>query len=193
MKLKSRIAGDGEEIRVHSHDGDWLTAWHPPHAVPEGTPHGANALCVSADGGVVRISNDGDRWGWPGGRPESGESWRDTLCREILEEACARVIGARLLGFCRSACLTGPEQGRVLVRFVWRAEVQLMPWEPRFEIRHRRVVSEAELLLHLCMEPGFEPIYYRALSEAGLGPRDRRLRGKLQMDETAKRQGRPLK
>jgi hypothetical protein len=75
---------------------------------------------------------------------------------------------ARLLGFCRAVCLTGPEQNLVLVRSVWRAEVELMPWEPRFEIALRRVVPANELLSHLWMEEGFEPIYHRALAEAGL-------------------------
>ena len=75
---------------------------------------------------------------------------------------------ARLLGFCRGACLTGPEKDLVLVRSIWRAEVELMPWEVRFEIAHRRVVPATELLSHLDMEDGFEPIYYRALTEAQL-------------------------
>jgi hypothetical protein len=44
----------------------------------------------------------------------------------------------------------------------------LMPWEPRFEIAHRRVVPASELLSSLWMEDGFEPIYYRALREAAL-------------------------
>jgi hypothetical protein len=43
-----------------------------------------------------------------------------------------------------------------------------MPWEPRFEIEHRRVIPAAELLAHFWMEEGFEPIYHRALLEAGL-------------------------
>ena len=114
------------------------------------------------------ISNDGERWGWPGGRPEGDESWEQTFRREILEETCAAVGDARLLGFCRSVCLTGPEEGLVLVRSVWRAEVELMPWEPRFEIRHRRVIPASELPSHFWMEEGFEPIYHRALAEAGL-------------------------
>lgn len=105
---------------------------------------------------------------WRSCRPEGDESWEQTLRREVLEEACAAVIDARLLGFCRAVCLTGPEQGLVLVRSIWLAEVELMPWEPRFEIEHRRVVPAAELLAHLWMEEGFEPIYHRALVEARL-------------------------
>ena len=70
----------------------------------------ANVFCVTADGEVVLISSDGQRWGWPGGRPEPGESWKQTLEREILEEACATVTGARLLGFVRGRCADGREK-----------------------------------------------------------------------------------
>ena len=162
------VARDGEEFAVRSNEGDWLIAWHAPTAAPEGLAQGANAFCVTGDKLVVLISNDGEHWGWPGGRPEGDESWDQTLRREVLEEACAAVIDARLLGFCRGVCLTGPEQGRMLVRSVWLAEVELQPWEPRFEIRHRRVVPATELLMHLWMEHGYEPIYRRALVEARL-------------------------
>src|SRR5713226_5243493 len=170
--LQNGVARDGEEFAVRSNGGDWLTAWHSPIAVPIGTPHGANGFCVTANDCVVLISNDGERWGWPGGRPEGDESWEQTLRREILEETCSIVRDTRLLGFCRSVCLSGPEEGRVLVRSVWRAEVELMPWEPRFEIVHRRAVPATDLLSHLWMEEGFEPIYRRALGEARLMCRD---------------------
>jgi ADP-ribose pyrophosphatase YjhB (NUDIX family) len=162
-----RPAVEGEEFAVHSNGGDWLVAWHSPIAVPEGRPHGANAFCVTADKHVVLISNDGARWGWPGGRPEGDESWEETLRREILEEACAVVGDALLLGFCRSECVSGPEKSLVLVRSVWRADGELLPWEPKFEIRHRSLVPAPELLGHLTIEEGFEPIYHRALIEAG--------------------------
>jgi len=157
-----------QEFAVRSNGGDWSITWHAPTMVPAGKAHGANAFCVTADGGVVLISRDGKRWGWPGGRPEGDESWEQTLRREILEETCAIVSEARLLGFTRGVCLAGPEEGLALVRSVWRAEVELMPWEPRFEIPHRRVVPAAELLSYLWIEEGFEPIYHRALVEAAL-------------------------
>jgi hypothetical protein len=72
----------------------------------------------------------------------------------------------------RSVCPTGAEKDRVLVRSIWRAEVELLPWEPRFEIAYRRVVPATELLSHLRVEKGFEPIYYRAIAEARLISRD---------------------
>jgi len=162
------IARDAEPWTVRSNGGDWSIAWHPPPAVPPGTAHGANAFCLTADRGVILISGDGERWGWPGGRPEGDESWEETLRREVLEEACAVVRDARLLGFCRGVCLTGSEQHRALVRSVWLATVELLPWEPRFEVRYRRVVPATQLTMHLWMEEGFEPLYRRALVEAAL-------------------------
>lgn len=115
-------------------------AWHPPGDAPPGQPHGANGFCVTTEGDVVLISSDGSRWGWPGGRPEPGESWEDTLRREMLEEACAMVTGVWLLGFVRSRCLAGPEEGLVLVRSIWRVQVRLLAWQPGHEIPFRRVV-----------------------------------------------------
>ena len=162
------IPRDAEEWTVRSYGGEWTIAWCPPTAVPSGIANGANAFCLTADRGVVLISGDGERWGWPGGRPEADESWEQTLRREVLEEACAVVVDARLLGFCRGICLSGSEQHPVLVRSVWLAAVELLPWEPRFEIRHRRVVPATELMAHLWVEEGFEPLYRRALFEAGL-------------------------
>jgi ADP-ribose pyrophosphatase YjhB (NUDIX family) len=166
--LGGLVAADGEEILHNSNGQGWVVSWYPPGPVPAGRPHGANAFCVTGGGGVVLISLDGERWGWPGGRPEEGESWDETLRREMLEETCAAVLGARLLGFTRSACLRGPERGLVLVRGIWRAEVDLLPWEPQFEIPWRRVVPARELGDHLWMEDGLEPIYRRAVAEAGL-------------------------
>ena len=162
-------AAEGEPFRVFSNGGTWSVAWHSPVGVPDGTPHGANAFCVTADQ-VVLISNDGERWGWPGGRPDGNESWEQTLRREVLEEACAIVRHARLLGFCRAACVSGPEQGLVLVRSMWRADVDVLPWSPRFEIRHRCLVPSSELLARLWIEDGFEPLYHRAIIEARLLP-----------------------
>jgi 8-oxo-dGTP pyrophosphatase MutT (NUDIX family) len=163
-----RVASDLEEVPVPADGGAWRMAWHPPGEPPPGRAHGANAFCVTSDGGVVLVSTDGSRWGWPGGRPERGESWEDTLRREILEEACAEVTGARLLGFVRSRCLSGPEEGLVLVRSIWRAEVRLLPWQPEHEIPFRRVVPARELPGQLWMEDGAGPVYSRAAREAGL-------------------------
>ena len=109
-------ARDGQEFAVHVNGGEWIVSWHSAYVAPDGTPHGAAGICLTADDGLGLISNDGRRWGLPGGRPEEQESWEQTLRREILEEACARVVRARLLGFSRGVCVEGPEEGLVLVR-----------------------------------------------------------------------------
>lgn len=77
--------------------------------------------------------------------------------------------GQQWLGFTRGQCLTGPGRGTVLVRSVWRAEVELHPWEARFEIADRRVVAPAaaEEALSLGSHP-FAAIIRRELAEAAL-------------------------
>lgn len=167
MPLPESAARDGEEIARRADDQDWLVSWHPPPTPPDGTPHGAAGVCVSG-GGIVLISPDGEHWGLPGGRPEGRETWEETLRREMLEEACATVTRARLLGFERSVCVAGPQVGLVLVRSLWRAEVELAPWEPRFEIPHRRVVAAAEVWDHLALEGYSARIISRLLHEAAI-------------------------
>ena len=87
-------------------------------------------------------------WHPPGGPPPQ------VLRREIAEEACATVTAARLLGFVRARCTGGHEEGLVLVRSIWRAEVAVLPWQPAHEIPFRRVVPAADLAGQLWMEPG---------------------------------------
>ncbi len=164
----ARTAVDRAPLTVITNGGQWLISWHPPDEQPEGTPHGATGICRVLSGEVVLISPDGERWGFPGGRTEPGETWRQTLDREMEEEACAGVLHATLIGWGRGECLSGPEQGLVLVRSMWRASLELFPWWPRFEISDRRLVEPDQAWKQLDMEPGMEPIYRRQLKEAGL-------------------------
>lgn len=159
-------ARDGEEIAFRADDGDWTVSWHPPPIPPDGTPHGAAGLCVTGNGEIVLINTDGEHWDLPAGRPEGDETWEETLRREMLEEACATVVRARLLGFSRGTCLTGPQAGRVIVRSLWRAEVDLAPWEPQFEITHRRVAPIAGVIDQLAIPDSLARIISRALHEA---------------------------
>ena len=158
---------DGVDVASSQGGQDWQVAWFPPPEPPPGIPHGAAAICVAGDQ-VVLIGTDGATWGLPGGRPEPGETLLDTLRREVREEACAVVTSARLLGFSRGTCVRGHERGRVLVRSMWRAEVEVEPWAPRFEITHRRLVPAAEAYGHLEIPPGLHPLHRRAFAEAGL-------------------------
>jgi 8-oxo-dGTP pyrophosphatase MutT (NUDIX family) len=137
-------ARDRERIATHTGGQDWLVSWHPPDDPPLGRPHGAAGICVADGDRLVLISGDGVHWGFPAGRPEPGERIEETLRRELWEEACVRVVSARMLGFARSECVEGHELGLVLVRSYWRAEVDVLPWEPRFEIVHRWIVPAAQ-------------------------------------------------
>ncbi len=166
--VREIAARDGEEIALRANDQDWIVSWHSPLTPPDGTPHGASGLCVTGDGKVVLISQDGEHWDVPGGRPEGDEPWEETLRREMREEACATVVQARLLGFCRGACVAGPQAGLVTVRSLWRAEVELAPWEPQFEVAHRRVVAAAEVIDQLTLADGLVRIISRGLHEATL-------------------------
>lgn len=117
----------------------------------------------------------GSWWGLPGGRPEPGEDWTATLHREVVEEACATVTGCRLLGYSRGTCIRGHEQGLVLVRAHWRAEVTLRPWRPAFEMTYRRLAPADQALAAMWIEDGFPPMYRRIFAEAarrepGCGP-----------------------
>jgi ADP-ribose pyrophosphatase YjhB (NUDIX family) len=163
-----RIAADRAEMPVPANGGDWMVAWHPPAETPPGEPFGANAFCVTREGDVVLVSEDGRHWGWPGGRPEYDESWEQTLRRGLPEEACVTVAGLRLLGFVRSRCVSGEELGLVVIHSIWLAQVAVLPWQPEYEMQFRRLVPARSLAEHLWMEPGSEPIYSRAAREAAL-------------------------
>jgi 8-oxo-dGTP pyrophosphatase MutT (NUDIX family) len=163
------VAADGQQIPVHVGGQDWMVSWHPPPTPPEGIAHGAEGVCVTHAGEVVLVGHDGERWDFPAGRPENGETWEQTLRREMLEEACATALEARLLGFTRGACVAGPEAGRMLVRSVWRAQVKLSAWQPRFEMPYRRVVPAADVIEHLALDTQpFAPIICRALHESSI-------------------------
>jgi len=157
---------DDQELEI-AHDGQrWFLTWHPDPDAPDGRAHGSAGICVTDFRNVVLISSDGVTWDLPAGRPEGDESWEETLRREMLEEACAEVTEARLLGFCRSRCVEGHETGLILVRSIWLARVQLRIWNPEFEIRHRRLVPADEAIAQL--PAVFQPMWARAFAEAKL-------------------------
>lgn len=161
-------AVDGEQMPHHSGGQDWIVSWHPPSDEPVGKPHGAAGVCVAGDQ-LVLIGPDGVHWGFPAGRPEGEETIEQTLRRELAEEACVTVAAERLLGYARSHCVAGHEQGLVLVRSYWRAEVTIEPWRPEFEIRHRKIIAlgDAGTVVRDPDEIGTR-LSHRALVEAGI-------------------------
>ena len=161
------ISDDDEFVHV-ANGQEWRVSWHPRDRPPAGSSHGSAGICVTDSREVVIVSSDGVRWDLPAGRPEGDESLEDTLRREMREEACALVTSARLLGFSRGRCVRGRQEGVVLVRAYWHADVVVNPWDPKFEIGHRRLVSESEVLSRVNVDPAYLPLYRRALDEAGL-------------------------
>ena len=169
MTDASEIAVDGKEYEFHDNGGDWVAAWYPGSAEPPGGKnHGSAGICIDPDRRVVLVSRDGNSWELPAGRPEGGEDWRATLDREMWEEACVKVNQALLLGFVRARCLTGSEQGRVLVRAMWRADVTVSPWNPEYEIPHRALIPTLDAMDKLEITATLWPIYRRWFSDAAL-------------------------
>jgi ADP-ribose pyrophosphatase YjhB (NUDIX family) len=166
MTPPNHAISDGEELSVRVNGQTCILSWHPPNTVPDGTPHGAESVCVTDSGEILLVSINGVDWTLPGGRPEAGESWEQTMRREVREEACATVAQARLLGFGRSHCIEGTEAGLVLVRSFWRAQVVLNAWEPAFETTERCAILAVDAFRYLM--PVFAPIFRRVLMEAGV-------------------------
>lgn len=158
---------NGREVTASIGGQDWRVAWSPPPDPPPGTPHGAEAVCV-AHGRIVLVSRDGQLWGLPAGRPDAHEDWGDTLRREVREEACAEVMSCTLLGFTRGVCARGPQEGLVLVRSHWRAEVRVQRWQPHFEMAHRRLVPADQAFAQLTLPEGLGSLYRRMFAAAGI-------------------------
>jgi 8-oxo-dGTP pyrophosphatase MutT (NUDIX family) len=152
----SAIAQDGEEFAFHNAGQDWIVSFHPASLPPpHGKNHGAAGFCFTSDGQLVLVSKDGRLWEPPAGRPEGDESLRQTLDREVLEEASAKVDDAVLLGYSRGVCLKGHEEGLVIVRSLWWASVSILPHVPDYEMKYRLLVPADEALARIGVEPLF--------------------------------------
>lgn len=130
--MTERISQNGQEITL---------TWLPGLAVtPEDSVTQVYGLCLDREHRLVLVSQDGESWTLPGGRPEPGEMPTATLVREVMEEACANVISQHYLGAQRVSDLARPLP---YYQLRYLAQVDLLPFDPQHEMLHRRVVDIA--------------------------------------------------
>jgi len=124
-----------------------LVSWlEPAHAPPDELIQRCEAAAFTADGKLVAVAEGRTQFTWwvlPGGRREPWERVEETLRRELLEEACARMQTSELLGFVHLRHLNGERAGRVTTDALFWARVALQPFEPAFETHARRELSRA--------------------------------------------------
>lgn len=127
--------------------GTWRVSLHTPDERPEGEPHGSEAICMIDDATTVLVRTVEGRLNTPGGHPEAGDTSEETMIREVREEACAEVTSWQLIAYARSECLKGERKGTVMVRDMYVARVEMLPWvRPGGEIAERLMVPLKELV-----------------------------------------------
>ncbi|HEX4212475.1 MAG TPA: NUDIX hydrolase [Candidatus Dormibacteraeota bacterium] len=124
--------------------------WFDPPFRPE-PPHSNQAygICFTSDGMIVLAGSEfagRPHWNLLGGGVEPGETLEDCLVREVMEEGCARLVESRYIGCQR---VDDPEHPTGPWRYYqtrfW-ARVELLPWDPHFEIEERRLVPPQDFL-----------------------------------------------
>lgn len=125
--------------RLHHNGREVIITWHPGLALIGGERvTQVCGLCFSIEGQLLLVSQDGEFWTLPGGRPEPGETHADTLTREVWEEACARVTEHQYLGAQRVA---DPSEAETYYQLRYLARVTPEPFAPAHEMRHRKLVD----------------------------------------------------
>lgn len=152
MAVLERTTWEGRPVLL-----TWLPGYRPG---PAETVTQVSGLCLTGEGQILLVSENGRDWSLPGGKPEDGETWEQTLRREVAEEACAEVGHRRLLGAVQVEGLT--PQPYFQLRF-W-ARVRLQAFQPAFETRHRLAVNPAEFARLLPWGAG--PVGQALLAEA---------------------------
>lgn len=106
----------------------------------------ASGVCFTDTGQIVLVSGGDERWGLPGGHPETGETIEEALVREVWEEACAVVESAVYLGAQR---VDDPAESAPYYQTRWWARVRVLEFKPEFEIRERRLIAPEDLVATL--------------------------------------------
>jgi hypothetical protein len=113
----------------------WYTvSWLPRSSGYEDVARQSIGFAVTGDGRTVIVRHRDGRKHIPGGTRESSETLRDTLERELREEACARVVDAELLGYLRAARRGTDGVSDIHYGSRWWARVELDQWAPVWEM-----------------------------------------------------------
>jgi 8-oxo-dGTP pyrophosphatase MutT (NUDIX family) len=107
----------------------------------------ALGICFTPDSRIVLVTWNGKDWTLPGGTIEPGETLEQTLAREVLEEASARVQECAYIGCQRVEPLDGDRIPFFQTRF-W-ARVELDAFAPTHEMTARRLVAPGDFLASL--------------------------------------------
>lgn len=109
-----------------------------------------SGFCFDSEGKVLLVREPGeDFWMLPGGTPEDGESFEETLVRELDEEASCDIGEPSLLGAIKVHYPNNPkkEQGENFfqLRFVARiSKVKKLTNDPARGVKHERIFVAPE-------------------------------------------------
>jgi 8-oxo-dGTP pyrophosphatase MutT (NUDIX family) len=70
----------------------------------------ASCICYDDFGKIFIVSDKPGKWELPGGKPERGESLKESAKREVFEEACIEIDNLKLIGFMKIHIKNNPNK-----------------------------------------------------------------------------------
>lgn len=164
-----------DSVRYHTltnDSGSWRVSLHDLDNRPAGEPGGSEAIIMIDDNQTVLVRGNSGRLNTPGAMPEPSESSEETMIRGVRQQALAEVTSWVPIAFALSEKMDGDAIGRAMVRDMYVARVELLPWsQPSEEIVERIVVPIDDLATIMNADwPGLEEFSAEliALAKAGL-------------------------